>query len=395
MNIKKIITLGLILILSFPMLYLPLSDISSSNSENTSSDNQPNVEPASPIITLPILKAFSDDYFEATFTVMNNWPAGGQHTFRVYAYLDYVRSNTKEDEGNHFHDGANVKKKGPFEYSPNNDPKPYDDIPYRNSMDPYEGFMGSERKRIFARDAQLKKATPYTFTASCDNPLAPNHNPGEIYFVVQMLWRADQLILSLLPPYKYWARYRWKTYIYSFDLLLNEMKIYDDDTNAPVIPTESDVNPWFEPINLPPYIFDNIPTFPLEVCAYDLGTSGPHPYNAITFGSVNVYNGEYLSGQDELIELDPYGNDIYAYWYRYNIPNNFVPGSHTVELKVWDKDYDGWAGDRLSASHEVIFTVIDDDTNKPGVQFFNDWVIKDCDAHLESIDMLPIIRLEF
>jgi len=343
-----------------------------SNSENTSSDNesidftesddQLNVELSAPIITPPILIYYSDDYFRATFTVTNNWPAGYQHTFRVYAYLDYIRSDT--GSGNKFADGDSVKKKGPFEYWPNNDPDPYDTIPFTSEMNPDEGFMGPERKKIFSRDAQLTSFAPYLFTAECDNPLSPDHSPGQIYFVVQMLWRADELIPW---TFTYWARYYWVTHIYSIDMLLKNMQIYDDDTDPPVIPTESMTNPWFDPVSFNPFVIDNMETFQLDVCAYDQGASGPHPLNAITFGDFNVFDGEYLSGQDELIEWDVYGNDIYAYWYRYNIPNDFEPGVHTVELKVWEKDYDGWPGDRLSASIDVTFSVVDDDTEAPDI----------------------------
>ncbi|MFW9880502.1 MAG: hypothetical protein ACFFG0_46125 [Candidatus Thorarchaeota archaeon] len=377
MNIKKVKTIGLILILSFSILYFPLSYISFSSSKDTNSDNdsidftesndQLNVELSSPIITGPILLSYSDDYFQATFSVMNNWPEGLQHTFRVYAYLDYVRSDTDLNGGNRFHDLDSVKKKGPFEYFPINDPDPYEDIPFDNEMDPYEEFMGPERKKIFSHDEQLTSFTPYLFTAKTDNPLEPNHNPGEIYFVVQMLWRADELIPF---TFTYWARYRWVTYIYKLDWTIppfgpKNIQIYDDDPEPPVIPTESLVNPWFDPVELPPLIIDNMPTFQLDVCAYDVGTSGAHPANWITFGDFNVYDGEYLEGQDELIEWDVYGNDIYAYWYRYIIPNVFEPGEHTVELKVWDKDDDGWPGDRLSTPIDVTFLVYDDDTLVP------------------------------
>jgi hypothetical protein len=372
LNIKKVRTLGLLLILSFSMFYFPLSNISLSNSEKTSSNNssidftddQPNVKTSSPIITTPIVTSYSDDYFAATFSVTNNWPEGSQHTFRVYAYLDYVRSDTDLTGGNRFHDGASVKEEGPYYYVPN-DPYPYDTLPFTSKMNPYEGFMGPERKRIFSHDGQLTSFTPYLFTAECDNPLSPDHSPGEIYFVVQMLWRKDSI--SLIPfDFRYWCDFYWVTYIFSMDLTKN-IVIYDDDTDPPIIPTETAIPIPFNPIQCPAVIIDNMPTFQLDVCAYDEGTSGPHPANWITFGDFIVNDGEYLEGQDELIELNPYGNDKYAYWYRYNIPNDFEPGMHTVELKVWDRDNDGWPGDPLSASIDVTFMIIDDDTIAPEI----------------------------
>ncbi|MFX1481095.1 MAG: hypothetical protein ACFFCI_23690, partial [Promethearchaeota archaeon] len=225
-----------------------------------------------------------------------------------------------------------------------------------------------ERKRIFSHDGQLTSALPYIFTAETDNPLSPDHSPGEIYFVVQMLWRKDSI--SLIPfDFRYWCDFYWVTYIYDLDLSIppKNMQIYDDDTEPPIIPTETAIPLPFNPIKIQPVILDNLSTFPLEVCAYDQGVSGPHPANWITFGDFNVYDGEYLSDQDELIELNPLGNNKYAYWYRYNIPNDFEPGMHTVELKVWDRDNDGWPGDTLSASIDVHFMIIDDDTIAPEI----------------------------
>jgi len=349
------------------MLYLPLSV--NQSTDLTESDDQPNVKLSDPILTPPILIAWSDDYFEVTFTVTNNWLEGGQHTFRVYAYLDYVRPGT--GSGNEFHDGASVKNKGPYDvlYDP-----PYETIPFSSEMDPDEDFMGSERQKILSHHGQLTSFLPVPFTASCDNPLSPDHTPGNINLIIQILWRKDTFdvyteILGIWVPWMYNAHFYWKTFIFDEDFLTRNMEIYDDDPDPPVIPTETAFPLPFDPIELPPLILDNMPTFPLEVCAYDLGTSGHHPYNAITFDSVNVYNGEYLSGQDELIVQDPWGNEIYAYWYKYDIPNNFAPGSHTVELKVWDKDNDGWAGDRLPASRQVTFTVEDDDDTKPTIDY--------------------------
>ena len=374
------------------MLYLPLSVNNLNCTHNDEQKDQSSLKSHNtPLITPPLLEQWSDNYFKASFSVTNNF-VNNEHVFRVYAYLDYNRE-ADTDDGGKFHDGSSHKRRGPFiwAFPPNDDP--YTEVPFSSSLNPKESFMGERRK--WTHDGQQIPITKiYNF--EWDNPLEPNHNPGDINIVIQVLWAHDtfdviECIEILGIPVcavnlgKYYRHFYWETKIYSFDLLTREMEIYDDDPEPPIIPTESWLPFPFNPIKLPPFILDNMLTFPLEVCAYDLGTSDPHPYNAITFGSVNVYNGEYLSGEDELIEAVPFGDDIYAYWYKYDIPNNYEPGTHPLTLKVWDKDYDGWAGDRLSDSHEVIFTVIDDDTTEPDVQFLNDWVIEDCDAHLEMI----------
>jgi len=444
LNIKKYISLGLILILTFPMLYLPLSinnqglaissdmpytyeewrefllsrynlaleDIDTLDEENINSLNQEarvyqgwangtySDEQKdqlflelhnTPLITTPLLEQWSDNYFKASFSVTNNF-LNWEHVFRVYAYIDYNRE-ADTDDGDKFHDGSSHKKRGSFRWCIPADDEPYTEVPFDDSLDPKESFMGERKK--WTHDGQQDPIIKF-YNFEWDNPLEPNHNPGPINIVIQVLWAHDTFDvwewgpLGLIEYYKlckYYRHFYWETIVYSYDFLTRNMEIYDDDPDPPVIPTENILPGYpFNPIDLPPIILDNMPTFPLEVCAYDLGTSDPHPYNAITFGSVNVYNGEYLSEQDELIEWGGIlEDDIYAYWYKYDIPNNYEPGTHTLTLKVWDKDNDGWAGDRLSASHEVTFTVIDDDTTEPDVQFLNDWVIMDCDAHLEII----------
>ena len=133
----------------------------------------------SPIVTPPLLVDYSDNYFWASFSVLNNWPAGYQHTFRVYAYLDYDRTDT--GSGGLFHDGSS--KKGPYGPYGILDAYPYDSLPYISDLNPDEDFMGSERKRLVTHHGQLENwVIPHGFDATCDNPLSPDKYPGNIYF---------------------------------------------------------------------------------------------------------------------------------------------------------------------------------------------------------------------
>lgn len=318
---------------------------------------------STPAVTIPLLTAYSDDYFKATFTVTNQF-LSNEHTFRVYAYLDYVRSDTNVNGGNKFKDGDTEKKKGPFSWLPN-DPYPYEDLPFQSQMDPYEGFMGSERKKILNHEGQQIDIID-DYSAECNNPLSPDHAPGDIYLVIQILWRYDTFDVwdgIFYQPNKYYGHYKWVTKIYSYDILLKNMEIYDDDTTSPEIPESSIQDPWFNPIKMPPFITDATPLFTVDVCAYD-EESGLD--NRITFGGVNIPNGIYL--RRELIDIEIWtGREIYGYWYRYTIPNVYSLGDYNLQLKVWNDDYDGWSGDQEAATKNVEFSVIDDDTTPPWI----------------------------
>lgn len=407
MNIKKIITLGFILILSFPMLYLPLS----ANAQGLSvpSDNMPytyeewriyilelnrmtledldSLEPQSiyylnsqariyagwsngtytyeeslrlfkelhstPIISTPTFIRHDDGKFKAR---TNIWviPLAMEHCFRVYQYLDYKTGTIDEDAGDLFHDLDDEKGKypGPWPGYLIGHNYPYVTLPFISDLDPYEGFLGSDYVKTTHHGQQISPVDWYTFELDNTFDGKVYSTPRTVYFIIQMLWRFD-----ILTPFtaNYQCYFYWETKVY-------EVTINDDDTTGPILPVEC-IFGSIDPIHPPSFIYDSDDSFEVDVLGYDL-ESGLG--NRITFDGQEVDDGEYLD--DVLIELGGlFGENLYADWYRYTITNDFdyTPGYKTVNLKVWNNDNDGWAGDPDSTTEQVSFWVIDDDSTPP------------------------------
>ena len=403
------ISLGLILVLSFPMLYLPLSvnnqelAISSDNESipytyeewrifllelnNMTLEDLGSLGPQSiyyldrqariyagwsngtytieerdqlfkelhstPTISTPSFIRSDDGKFKArtTITVI---PLAMEHCFRVYAYLDYKTGTINENAGDLFHDSDD--EKGPY---PGTWPGylvghnyPYVTLPFISDLDPYEGFLGSDYVKATHHGQQILPIDLYTF--ELDNPFNGKaySTPRTVYFVIQMLWRYD--IMTLLMP-NYQCYFKWETKVYS-------VTINDDDTTGPVLPVET-IFGSVDPVQTPSFIYDSDDSFEVMVLGYDL-KSGLG--NRITFDGKEVSDGEYLD--DVLIEWGGmFGDDIYAYWYRYTVTNDFeyTPGEKIVNVKVWNNDNDGWAGDPDSTTEQVSFWVYDDDSTPP------------------------------
>ncbi|MFW9878909.1 MAG: hypothetical protein ACFFG0_38000 [Candidatus Thorarchaeota archaeon] len=410
---NKNLTLGLIMVLLFPMFYLPISinnqrlssdndsmpytyeewrifllelndmtleDLDSLESESiyylnkqariyagwsngTYSDEERDRIFAdlhsSPIISDPTFNRNDDEKFKAT-TMITVVPLAFEHCFRVYAYLDYNRGDTNTGGGNRFHDLTSTKPPADEFGYPGSwpgyltwDDYPYESLPFISNLDPYEGFLGSHYVKAIHHGQQILPVDWYTF--EMDNPLEGTaySAPKDVYFVIQMLYRYD----TMTTLTNYHCHFKWVTKIYS-------VTINDDDTTGPILPVqELPFIGTINPIKSPDFIYDSDESFEIDVLAYDL-ESGLG--NRITFDGQNVLDGEFLD--DVLIEWGGiFGDDIYAYWYRYTVINNFgyAPGYVTVDLDVWNDDNDGWTGDPDSTTEQVSFLVFDDDTLAP------------------------------
>jgi hypothetical protein len=418
LNKKKNISLGLILALLFPMLYLPLSVNNKGLAISSVYESMPytyeewriyllelnemtledlgSLEPlsiyylntqariyagwsngtytdeerdqlfdelhSSPIISDPTFNRNDDERFEAT-TMITVVPLAFEHCFRVYAYLDYNRGDTNINGGNKFHDLATTKPPAGDTGYPGSwpgyltwDDYPYVNLPFISDLNPYEGFMGSHYAKGTHHGQQILPVDWYGF--QMDNPLDGTgySAPKPVYYIIQMLYRYD----TITGLTNYQCHFKWVTKVY-------EVTINDDDTTGPILPVETIFFP-VDPIHMPSFIYDSDDSFEVEVLGYDL-ESGLG--NRITFDGKNVPDGVYLS--DVLIEWDIWNeeNNIYAYWYRYTVTNDFeyTPGYKTVNLKVWNNDNDGWAGDPDSTTEQVSFWVIDDDTSEPEIDY--------------------------
>ncbi|MFX1279141.1 MAG: carboxypeptidase-like regulatory domain-containing protein [Promethearchaeota archaeon] len=327
---------------------------------------------SSPLIGTPTFNRNDDDRFEATFSI-TVIPLAMEHCFRIYCYLDYYRGDTNIYGGNKFHDESYIK--GPYPGSwPGYltwDRYPYDNLPFISDLNPYEGFLGSHYVRGTKEGQQILPIDWYTFGMNDPFDGTLYSPPREIYFVIQMLYRYDTMTTGI----NYQCIFKWVTKIYSVTL-------YDDDTTGPILPVENVVT-TIDPINSPSYIYDGDVSFDIEVLGYDIESDLG---NRIAFDGQEVSNGIYIG--DVLIEFGGlFGQDLYAYWYKYTINNNFgyTPGYKTVDLMVWNNDDDGWTGDPDATTEQVSFWVLDDDTFAPEVVFFNDWEIYDSEANLEII----------
>ncbi|MFW9810686.1 MAG: OmpL47-type beta-barrel domain-containing protein [Candidatus Thorarchaeota archaeon] len=311
-----------------------------------------------PIIGPVLTWSTTDVSFSCDFSIENL--VFGEHIFRVYAYVDYDKSDTNTEGGDTFIDGSDMKGPyGPYGYL---DPYPYETLPYIPELDQDWNFLGSDWDLGVGVWGQ-QPLPLVVYHASCTG--VP---PGEHYLAVQVLWRYDELLLW--PPFTYNARYRYTTVFFSISTT-------DDDSTPPVIPESSMVNPWFEPFKCPSLIIDSMDQIPIEVCAYD-DDSGID--NMITFNGVN-YESEY--DHSELIGWDPYTlEDIYSYWYSASVNSPRTPGDHTVEVKVWDADKDR-PGDQLSTSYMCNFFIYDDDTSPPVIQEIFSEPIYDSEDYLQ------------
>ena len=279
----------------------------------------------------PNLFHHTDENFECVISIQNF--ILGEHVFRVYAYIDWDTGDTDKNypysSGDWFYgfaDGA-ISKVFPTSGDWLNYLGKY---PWDADLNPNEAWMGPDRIQILKVDQEQGwPAQSYTVTTH------PGRVDNQINFVIQVMWRWDEVVgFGLWKPWFKWVTRQ--TDIYMKVATPTPFNIYDDDTDRPVLTS----------INYKSIVGE------LE------------PYLAVT-GTVDDYS-------DVAVIAYYYGDVIQGLWnpstesFIIILPTDRI-GTHNIPLVFTDLDIDRENDRLVSEIYYVHYIVKDDDDTPPNL----------------------------
>ena len=284
----------------------------------------------------PNLHHHTDQYFECIISVQNF--IAGEHIFRVYAYIDYDTSDTDKNYPNNlldyfygFTDGDSSKV-FPASIEWWNYLGKY---PWDADLNPNEAWMGPDTTQILKVDKeQFWAAESYTAAT------LPHRIDDQINFVIQVMWRWDEVVgFGLWKPWFKWVTRQADVYRDNrpgHHGALTPFNIYDDDQLPPILTS----------LVYDRTIYDSAPHLTVSGTAIDYSGLAIH---------ANYY-GEVIQGL--WIPL----TQLFIIW----LPTDRI-GYHQIPLFLTDLDNDRPNDRMVSGPYYVSYTVYDDDLSPPSL----------------------------